>query len=274
MKEQSSDRHTVDPDAIGADVTRTWREHWQQSPLRQRGTLGNTLVNRYAALSRGMSGARLMTNVIEKHAAPLAGKRALEPGVGTGWIAVNLANRGAIITALDVSDDALAIARRSFVEARQQATFVPGTVFDLPFTDGSFDLVYNTGLLEHFERPVRAQALAEMLRVLSAQGVCVTINPNARAKMYRRLKAAAERRGTWDVGYEEPLYTLGDVLDHKRYVLEEYSVGWLMQLHFVKYVLPHPLRLPYIALHELVQTALWFLNRRPGYGLVSVIRPR
>ena len=89
----------------------------------------------------------------------------------------------------------------------------------------------------------------------------MTINPNARAKMYRRLKAAAERRGTWDVGYEEPLYTLGDVLDHDRYSLEEYSIGWLMQLHFVKYVLPHPLRMPYIALHELVQTGLWFLNR-------------
>jgi hypothetical protein len=92
--------------------------------------------------------------------------------------------------------------------------------------------------------------------------------------MYRRLKAAAERRGTWDVGYEEPLYTLGDVLDHDRYSLEEYSIGWLMQLHFVKYVLPHRLRMPYLALHELFQTVFWFLNRRPGYGLVSVIRTR
>lgn len=274
MSEPPSDPRPIDPDEMGADVARTWREHWKQSPLRQRGSFGDALVHRYAALSNGMAGTRLMTSVVAKHAAPLDGKRALEPGVGTGWLAVNIANRGAALTALDISDDALAIARRSFTDARQEATFVQGTVFDLPFDDGSFDLVYNTGLLEHFERPVRCVALAEMLRVLSPSGVCVTINPNAAATTYLRLKAAAERRGTWDVGYEEPLHTLGDVLDHDRYALQEYSVGWLMQLHFVKYVLPRPFRMPYLALHEAFQSVLWFLNRRPGYGLVSVIRPR
>ncbi|AKV03092.1 hypothetical protein AKJ09_09755 [Labilithrix luteola] len=45
-----------------------------------------------------------------------------------------------------------------------------------------------------------------------------------------------------------------------------------MQLHFLEFLLPRPLRVPYAATHELVQNALPFLNRLPGYRKISVVR--
>ena len=198
----------------------------------------------------------------------------LEPGTGTGLIALALARRGARTTVLDVSEEALEIARATFARAGCETETVQGSVFELPFPHGTFDVVFNAGLLEHFQPDRRRAALAEMLRVLRPDGVCVTLNPNARARLYRRLKTAAERRGTWDVGVELPIATLADVLDLERYELREHSFGVFMQLHFLRYVLPRPLGLAASALSEVTELALGRLVRWPGYLLVSVIRPR
>ena len=251
-----------------------WARKWRASPFAGGHSLEARLAELYAHRLHGGIGTRRSTDEIERAAGGVAGKRVLEPGTGTGLVALGLARRGARTTVLDVSEEALEIARVTFARAGRETEAVPGSVFELPFADETFDVVCNTGLLEHFQPERRRAALAEMLRVLRPDGVCVTLNPNARARLYRRLKAAAERRGTWDVGVELPIATLADVVDLDRYELEEHSTGVFMQVHFFRYVLPRTLGLAASALSEALELALGRLVRAPGYLLVSVIRPR
>ena len=74
-----------------------------------------------------------------------------------------------------MSGEALEIARDTFARAGREIEAVRGSVFELPFPDETFDVVFNTGLLEHFQPDRRRAALAEMLRVLPPEGVCVTL---------------------------------------------------------------------------------------------------
>jgi ubiquinone/menaquinone biosynthesis C-methylase UbiE len=264
----------AEDDPTPDEVEQVWSRKWRRSPFAGGGhSLESRLARIYADRLRGGIGVRRAAAEIERAADGLAGKRALEPGTGTGLVALEVTRRGAETTVLDTSEEALELARDAFTRAGLHAEPVRGSVFELPFPDASFDVVFNTGLLEHFQLERRRAALDEMLRVLRADGVCVTLNPNARARLYRRAKDAAERRGTWDVGVELPIATLADVVDLDRYRLDEHSFGVFMQLHFLKYVLPRPLGLAASAVGEVLELFLGRLFRSPGYLLVSVIRP-
>ena len=90
------------------------------------------------------------------------GKRVLEVGCGIGTDTINFARAGATVTAVDVSSESLALARRraevfglrdriSFhcVDAEQLASVVAPEVYDL---------VYSFGVLHHTPDPARAVA--------------------------------------------------------------------------------------------------------------------
>lgn len=246
-----------------AGVEQTWRRYWSGNLAGRSPT-----ARAWLRLVGGGSGSRLAARLIAEAGA--ARGRVLDAGCGTGLVALGLAERGAALTLLDVSPDALSMARRFFDAARVPADFVEGSVFSLPFPDRAFAAVVNTGLLEHFDEEDRRAALAEMLRV--ADELVVTVNPNAAAPLYRRLKAAAERRGSWDVGYERPFRTLAPDVP-PGWSLEERSTGWLQQVQFAKYLLPRGIRPLYLAGFELATTALRRVDEhRPGYLLVSILR--
>src|SRR6478672_84355 len=227
-------------------VEQTWRRYWSGNLAGR-----SPLARAWLRLVGGGSGSRLAARLIAEAGADRG--RVLDAGCGTGLVALGLAQRGATLTLLDVSPEALALGRQFFDSAKVPAEFVEGSVFSLPFPDRSFSAVVNTGLLEHFNDENRRAALAEMLRV--ADELVVTVNPNAAAPLYRKLKAAAERRGSWDVGYERPFETLAPDVP-AGWSLEEHSTGWLQQAQFAKYMLPPWLRLPYLAAFELATTAL------------------
>jgi ubiquinone/menaquinone biosynthesis C-methylase UbiE len=55
-------------------------------------------------------------------------------------------------------------------------TLVGGSIYDLPFADGSFDLVTCNVVMEHLGEPEKA--VAEVARVLSSGGVLIINTPN------------------------------------------------------------------------------------------------
>lgn len=255
------------------EVAETWRAYWEGSDMRPDLSLRARVLRRYMAAVGGMSSARYTLGILERVLGDLGGLRVLDAGSGTGLNSLALAARGADVTLLDIAQPALDIARVYYAEQGLEAKLVAGSIFSMPFPDESFDVVWNTGVIEHFEPPERRLAVREMLRLTKPNGTMITINPNAHGTIYRFAKEWAERHGRWDVGFELPIDTLaGDIDDD--WVLEETDEGWFMQLHFLKLFLPRPLRLPFVAGHELAQNALQFLNRRPGYLKVSVIRRR
>ena len=96
------------------------------------------------------------------HATP--DTRFLEPGIGTGRIALPLVQRGHHYTGVDLSPMMLAEFRRKLGGITNRPTLVLGDATSLPFKDSSFDVVLTSELLYHV--PDWPRALAEIGRVL------------------------------------------------------------------------------------------------------------
>lgn len=105
------------------------------------------------------------------------GKITLECGCGSAEVSRHLAKKGYKTMMLDISREALEIAKTKFDQYDIEGTFVMGNVKKIAFADNSFDVVMSFGILEHFEdvEPV----ISEMVRVLKPGGVFLAdIIPN------------------------------------------------------------------------------------------------
>ncbi len=117
--------------------------------------------------------------------------RILEAGCGTGSN-IRLLKKENKRFALDLSKTALPQVKKE----------IPGTVQGdierLPFKENSFDLVFNAGVIEHFES--EKKALSEMARVLSKEGLLLVFVPGRFNlwQAYRKLKGKR-----WVHGYEK-----------------------------------------------------------------------
>ena len=107
--------------------------------------------------------------------APVAGRRILDVGTGTGRAAIALARRGAIVTGVDASAEMLAVAERRAKDALGHGagggavTFARGDAHRLDFPDAGFDSVVCLRVLMH--TPDWRASLRELCRVASARVV-------------------------------------------------------------------------------------------------------
>ena len=111
----------------------------------------------------------------------------LDLACGTGDVAFLLAGRypGGVVTGVDLSEPMLAVARERnrFANVR----FERGDLCDLPFPDGSADVV--TGSYALRNAPDLREALAEVRRVLSPGGVAAFLDfSNPESPLLRRLQ--------------------------------------------------------------------------------------
>lgn len=104
-----------------------------------------------------------------------AGDRVLDVGCGTGFLIREIAAhlRQGHFVGLDLDADLLAAARQ--LSTGHEIEYVEGSVYSLPFTDGSFDLVTAEFLICNLAQP--EAAIAECVRVLSVGGHLVCIDP-------------------------------------------------------------------------------------------------
>ncbi|MQM28232.1 class I SAM-dependent methyltransferase [Glycomyces albidus] len=98
---------------------------------------------------------------------PLAGKRLLDGGCGSGLFAELAASRGADVTGLDAAPGLVEYARRR----RTPARYTVGDLQRMPFADGAFDVVTAFNSVLYAADPVRA--LAEIARVTAPAGRAV-----------------------------------------------------------------------------------------------------
>jgi ubiquinone biosynthesis O-methyltransferase len=100
----------------------------------------------------------------------------LEVGCGAGDFAIYLAGRGANVTAVDFSRQAIELARAKSVAQKMPVNFQVADAQSLPFEGDSFDVVFSCECLEHVPDPRRA--LAEFYRVLKPSGRLVLTTEN------------------------------------------------------------------------------------------------
>lgn len=91
-----------------------------------------------------------------------AGSRVLDVGCGPGYVGLAAAARGAEVSASDIADSMIALARARGLDA------VQADAEQLPFPASVFDAVIGNLLLPHLPRP--EEAAVEMARVLAPGG--------------------------------------------------------------------------------------------------------
>ena len=124
------------------------------------------------------------------------GSTILEAGCGTGQTLSYLSKYHTTV-GLDISLAALNLARINCIYP------VLGSIFKIPFNDNTFDLVYNSGVIEHFKDPDNIAAIAEMARVTKPDGMVIIIVPNSLCLWYKAGKFFAVLMKNFEFGYEE-----------------------------------------------------------------------
>ncbi len=96
------------------------------------------------------------------------GAAVLEIGCGMGAMAMNWAQQGVRLTAVDLAEESIAQTRRRFVLHGLTGDIRQADARQLPFEAGSFDYAYSWGVLHH--SPDLARSIAELMRVLRPGG--------------------------------------------------------------------------------------------------------
>ena len=156
------------------------------------------------------------------------GMRCLELGSGTGAMSAALAKYvKADVTLLDYSVDNLDFSREVFSALGIEGRFYLHDVLrKLPFDDDYFDVVWSSGLLEHFDEYEIVDILRESKRVTKHK--VLSLVPNANSVPYRLGKYLQERNGTWKWGKEEPRFSMAPLFIRAR-----------LKVRFEETVAPH-----------------------------------
>ena len=193
----------------------------------------------------------------------LRGKRILEIGAGTGRDSFPLAQQGAVVYQLDYAHHSLSILKKAAEERRLPTVILGGDTFHLPFRDGSFDVVFHQGLLEHFRAPFSEQLLRENIRVLK-QGGLLLVDVPQRYHPYTLAKHLLIATNKWFAGWERSFSLPELSADMRRLGLTPvYSYGeWMVPSFF------------YRVLRELLKKARIFLPLYQRFGFLSALRGR
>jgi len=120
----------------------------------------------------------------------------LDVGCGPGSITVDLASRVGRVVGVDLSEEVLEEARAR-AEGVSNVSFAAADVYDLPFEDGTFDVVHAHQTLQHVADPVRA--LKEMRRVCRPGGIVAARDSDYGGKVwYPALPELAEWLALYD----------------------------------------------------------------------------
>jgi 2-polyprenyl-3-methyl-5-hydroxy-6-metoxy-1,4-benzoquinol methylase len=120
---------------------------------------------------------------------PLEGKRVLEYGCGLGEDSCHLADRGAIVTALDLSPVSIQKARRraELLGLSDRITFDVKAAGDTGYAPGAFDIVMGIAILHHLHQDLH-RIYSEVDRLLKPDGVAFFTEPVANSAVLRGLR--------------------------------------------------------------------------------------
>jgi len=147
-----------------------WDNYWNK-----KNQASSALYEFAAEIYRTLVIRRRLNTAIKKTFSP--GASLLHAGCGSGQVDSDI-QQPMKITAVDISPAALKLYQQNVPQA---AAVKHATIFCLPFPDGSFDGVYNLGVMEHFTETELARIFAEFYRVLRPQGKLVLFWPHHRA---------------------------------------------------------------------------------------------
>jgi len=118
---------------------------------------------------------------IDRHAG-ISGQRVLDVGCGGGILSESMAQRGALVTGIDLSDKALGVARLHLLESGNTVDYQKISAEELADQSaGRFDMVTCMEMLEHVPNPASTIAACAALVKPGGHVFFSTINRNAKA---------------------------------------------------------------------------------------------
>ena len=152
----------------------------------------------HADLRRTYStGGRLVREVLAD--GDVQGRRVLEVGAGSGRDILALARVEAAAVVLDYSPASLELVQRQAREQGIAVALVRADALAMPFRDGTFDVVFHQGLLEHFRNPM--PLLRENSRI-AARGGRVLVDVPQTFHLYTAMKKTLIFFNVWFAGWE------------------------------------------------------------------------
>lgn len=138
----------------------------------------------------------LWREALTRNAQPRPGLRILDVGCGTGFLSLQLAALGCVVTGIDFAPDMLARARSKAETAGLEIHFQSGDAEAPPFEAGSFDLVVCRHVVWTLPDPESAfrawhRVLASDGRIMPVEGCWTPRTPGERFRS--RLSALIER---------------------------------------------------------------------------------
>jgi 2-polyprenyl-3-methyl-5-hydroxy-6-metoxy-1,4-benzoquinol methylase len=193
-------------------VAQVWGKHWEAFD-------DSRLESTYQRQTRPIpwyrrpfvSGPHDELAFLRPHLSSFAGLRTLEFGSGIGWTSLWLARAGAQVTVADISPDAVRLSQQAFARAGCHARWYAASVFEPESVPGSYDLVFNSGLIEHFLREQQEELVRNMAQRTKPGGHVAIFAPYAGGRLYAWAKRRMEELGRWRFGDEFPLHTMRDL---------------------------------------------------------------
>ena len=146
----------------------------------------------------------------------LRGNTMLDCGCGTGKDAALLASLGNYVVGTDISQAAIAKAKKTSKNYNVDLDLVVADSEKLPFKEGCFDVCYCFWTLHHF--PSIAGVLSELNGRLRAGGHLIIIEPNGSNLVVRLSERIEDQVRTWLVltGADTPNETMHDLVTYLR----------------------------------------------------------
>ena len=116
------------------------------------------------------------------------GKNVLEGGCGTGRESMYIASKEANLTAVDITEKSLNIAKEQSQKYnfKNKISFNKASVLDLPYKNCTFDIVLSSGVIHHTANP--SGAFSELVRVLKNDGILIIYVYNNYAHFFSNIR--------------------------------------------------------------------------------------
>ncbi len=130
------------------------------------------LTRIYDPLIRTTTREARFKGLLIEQAAPAPGQRVLDLGCGTGTLAIEVKTREprAEVSGLDADPEMLSRARDKAERTGVSLKLDEGRSTELPYEDGSFDLVLSTLFFHHLDPEPKRRSAREIARVLRRGG--------------------------------------------------------------------------------------------------------
>jgi SAM-dependent methyltransferase len=193
----------------------------------------------------------------------LLGMRIADIGCGRGRLSRQLAAHGAEVFAIDISDSVEIV--RAEGQNLSQLHVIQANLFELPFPNGFFDVIWSDGVIHHTPNP-RAAFSALASKVTGGGKLGIYVYPQE-LSIYKRFRS-------WTpVSYRWPLPVLQaycSTVSVPIYLARIVALRY-QPYHEVKFRLFDTLACPYLSMHSPSEVTAWFEENQ--FSQVTITKP-